>query len=133
MSRKVVTIGADDTLRIVHDIMEMGNVRHLPVVRGGLIVGVVSQRDLFHASLSSLVGIPADEQNVFLEGVSISEVMSSPAVTVAPSTLVREAVRLMAERKIGCLPVAEGGRSVGILTETDVLHFCVGLLERAPS
>ncbi|MEE2703022.1 MAG: CBS domain-containing protein [Myxococcota bacterium] len=131
MSRKVVTIGADDTLRIVHEIMEIGKVRHLPVVRGGMLVGVVSQRDLFHASLSSLIGIPAPEQNLFLEGVSITEVMSSPAVSVAPSTSVREAVRVMADRKFGCLPVVEEGRLVGIVTETDVLRFCVGLLGTA--
>ena len=128
MSRKVVTIGADDTLRVVHEIMEMAKVRHLPVVRGGTLVGVVSQRDLFHASLSSLIGIPAPEQHRFLEGVFISEVMSSPALTVAPSSSVREAVRVMADRKFGCLPVAEEGRLVGILTETDILHFCVELL-----
>ena len=128
MSRKVVTIGADDTLRVVHEIMEMAKVRHLPVVRGGTLVGVVSQRDLFHASLSSLIGIPAPEQNRFLEGVFISEVMSSPALTVAPSSSVREAVRVMADRKFGCLPVAEEGRLVGILTETDIPHFCVELL-----
>jgi CBS domain-containing protein len=60
MTRKVISISADDTLRIVHEIMELGRVRHLPVVRGGRLVGVVSQRDLFHASLSNVIGIPRD-------------------------------------------------------------------------
>ncbi len=133
MSGKVVTIGADETLRVVHDIMEMGNVRHLPVVRRGALVGVVSQRDLFHASLSNLIGIPADEQDVFLEGVTISEVMSSPALTVAPTTSLREAARLMADRKFGCLPVSENGKLVGIVTETDLLRCCADMLPETDS
>jgi CBS domain-containing protein len=128
MRRKVVSIGAEDTLRILHDIMQIGNVRHLPVVRAGALVGVVSQRDLFHASLSSLIGIPSDEQNLFLEGVPISEVMSSPPVSVEPDTPLPEAARLMAERKIGCLPVVEDQKVVGIVTETDMLRLCADLL-----
>ena len=68
MSRKVVSISADDTLRIVREIMEHGSVRHLPVVRGGELIGVVSQRDLLKASLSNVMGLPAEEQSLFLEG-----------------------------------------------------------------
>ena len=124
MKRKVVSISADDTLRIVHEIMELGRVRHLPVVRGGTLVGVVSQRDLFHASLSNVIGIPKDEQELFLEGVKIAEVMSSPAISISPDMSVQEAAALMADRKIGCLPVANGDSLVGIVTETDLLrHF----------
>ena len=123
MSRKVVSISADDTLRIVKEIMEHGSVRHLPVVRRGELVGVVSQRDLLKASLSNVMGLPAEEQSLFLEGVSITEVMSSPAVTIGSGASVREAAKLMAERKIGCLPVMDGDEFVGIVTETDVLRY----------
>jgi CBS domain-containing protein len=124
MKRKVISISADDTLRIVQEIMELGSVRHLPVVRRGELVGVVSQRDLLKASLSNVMGIPAEEQSLFLEGVSIGEVMSTPAVSIEPDADLYEAARLMAEHKIGCLPVTEGGKLAGIVTETDVLtHF----------
>ena len=123
MSAKVVSISADDTLRIVKEIMEHGSVRHLPVVRRGELVGVVSQRDLLKASLSNVMGLPAEEQSLFLEGVSITEVMSSPAVTIGSGASVREAAKLMAERKIGCLPVMDGAEFVGIVTETDVLRY----------
>lgn len=124
MSRKVVAISADDTLRIVDEIMALGRVRHLPVVRRGELVGVVSQRDLLHASLSNVMGIHGDDQKMFLDGVSIGEVMSAPAITVDPDTAIQAAARLMAEHKIGCLPVVERGKLVGIVTETDVLgHF----------
>ena len=122
MKSQVVSISADDTLRIVHEIMELGRVRHLPVVRAGRLVGVVSQRDLFHASLSNVIGIGREEQELFLEGVKIGDVMSSPPVSISPDAPVRAAAALMADRKIGCLPVVEHGKIVGIVTETDLLH-----------
>jgi len=127
MSRKVVSISADDTLRIVKEIMEGGSVRHLPVVRRGDLVGVVSQRDLLKASLSNVMGLPAEEHSLFLEGVSITEVMTSPPVTVEADSTVQAAAKLMAERKIGCLPVLEKGKFVGIVTETDVLRYFASL------
>ena len=127
MSTKVVSISGDDTLRIVQEIMEHGSVRHLPVVRSGELIGVVSQRDLLKASLSNVMGLPAEEQSLFLEGVNITEVMSAPPITIEASAHVEDAAKLMAERKIGCLPVLENDSFVGILTETDVLRFFAGL------
>ncbi len=133
MSEQVVSISADDNLRIVNDIMGLGRVRHLPVVRSGELVGVVSQRDLLHASLSNVMGLPSDEQNLFLQGVSIAQVMSAPPVSIGLDATVQEAARIMAERKIGCLPVTEGAKLRGILTETDVLRYFAGLeLEPSP-
>jgi CBS domain-containing protein len=133
MSRKVVSISADDTLRILDEIMKLGNVRHLPVVRRGELVGVVSQRDLLRASLSNVMGIPTEEQQVFLEGVHISEVMSAPPISIDPEASVQAAAGVMAERKIGCLPVLDCGKLVGIVTETDVLrHFATLALPGNP-
>ena len=123
MKKKVVRISADDTLWIVKEIMDLASVRHIPVVNRGELVGVVSQRDLLRASLSNIMGISAEEQKVFLEGVKISEVMSAPPRTIGPGDSIQSAARAMAEHKIGCLPVVEGREIVGILTETDVLHY----------
>lgn len=123
MSTKVVSISADDKLDIVKDIMELASVRHLPVVRLGRLVGVVTQRDLLKASLSTVMGLPASEHARFLRGVSIEEVMSTPPRSIAVDATIQEAARLMSEHKIGCLPVLDGEKLVGILTETDVLSF----------
>ena len=123
MSRKVISISSDDTLDTVQEIMDLGSVRHLPVVRRGVLVGVVSQRDLLKASLSNVMGLGAEEQRRFLEGVSIGSVMSAPPISIEPTASVREAARVMAERKIGCLPIVETGRLVGIVTETDLLAY----------
>jgi CBS domain-containing protein len=123
MKDKVVSISADDTLRIVGEIMELGHVRHLPVVRQGTLVGVVSQRDLLRASLSNVMGLPRDEQSRFLEGVRISEVMSAPPISVPPETSIQDAAGVMAEKKIGCLPVVSNAKLPRRLTETDILRY----------
>ncbi len=127
MKTRVVTIPADDSLWVVQEIMEFGDTRHLPVVRLGELVGVVSERDLLRASLSNVMGLPAEEQKIFLEGVKISEVMSSPPIFIEKDESVQKAARTLAERKIGCLPVVEGGKLIGIVTETDVLEYFSGL------
>ena len=127
MKTRVVTIPADDSLWVVQEIMEFGDTRHLPVVRLGELVGIVSQRDLLRASLSNVMGLPAEEQQIFLEGVKISEVMSSPPISIEKDESVQKAARTLAERKIGCLPVVEAGKLIGIVTETDVLEYFSGL------
>ena len=92
------------------------------MVRGGELVGVVSQRDLLRASLSSVMGIEASAHESFLEKVRIADVMSGGPISTTADATIRDAARTMAERKIGCLPVVEGRRLVGIVTETDVLR-----------
>jgi CBS domain-containing protein len=127
MKTKVIRISADDSLWTVKEIMELAHVRHLPVVRQGELVGIVSQRDLLRASLSNVMGLPADEQQVFLEGVKIGEVMSEEPIWIAPDASIRDAARIMADRKIGCLPVLERGELIGIVTETDILQYFASL------
>jgi CBS domain-containing protein len=126
MTEKIVTVSADDSLSTVEDIMTLGRVRHMPVVRGGVLVGVVSQRDLLRASLSNLTSFGSEQRRAFLEAVEIRRVMSSPAITIDPDATPEQAALLMAERKIGCLPVVSGEALVGMLTETDLLRYFAG-------
>jgi CBS domain-containing protein len=126
MQTGVITISAGDTLSTVEDIMTLGGVRHMPVVRGGVLVGVVSERDLLRASLSSLTGCASEERRAFLDVVEIARVMSSPPIVVPPDATIAQAARLMAENAIGCLPVVERGKLVGLVTETDVLRHLAG-------
>lgn len=127
MSEQIVTISSDDTLSTVEDIMTLGGVRHMPVVRGGALVGVVSERDLLRASLSNLTAFGTEQRRAFLHAVEIKRVMSAPPVVIHPDATVEEAALVMAERKIGCLPVVEGPRLLGMLTETDVLRYFAGV------
>ena len=127
MRRTVVTIPANERLSTVEDIMTLGHVRHMPVVQGGKLLGVVSERDLLRASLSSLSGHGDEERRAFLHVVEIAQVMSSPAIVIGPEATVEQAALIMAEKKIGCLPVVEDERMIGMLTETDVLRMVAGV------
>ena len=129
MSTRPVTIPAGERLSTVEDIMTLGGVRHMPVVKRGRLVGVVSERDLLRASLSALSGVGTEERRAFLGAVEISEVMSEPPITIGPEAKVEEAAHLMAEHKIGCLPVLEKDELVGMVTETDLLRYFAGLFE----
>ena len=128
MKREVVTIAAGERLSTVEDIMTLGGVRHIPVMRGGILVGVVTERDLLRTSLSQLNEYGDDARRAFLSGVEIERVMSAPPVTIGPAESVEAAARIMAERKIGCLPVLdEEDHFVGLVTETDLLRHFAGL------
>ncbi|HET6305474.1 MAG TPA: CBS domain-containing protein, partial [Myxococcota bacterium] len=85
--------------------------------------------DLLRASLSALSGAGSLERRAFLHAVEISRVMSQPPVTIHPDASAEEAALVMAERKIGCLPVLEGEELVGMVTETDLLRYFAGVAE----
>ena len=121
MSAEVTTLGRNDTLLLAKDIMNLGRIRHFPVVEEDELVGVVSQRDLYRASLGTVMQYGEKAQRAFLESVAIKEVMADP-ISIGPNASVQDAARLMMEHKIGCLPVLEDNRLVGIVTETDMLQ-----------
>jgi CBS domain-containing protein len=123
MSKNIVSVSADDSLDTVDDIMDLGNVRHLPVVKAGELVGIVSQRDLLRASLSSISNMGLGQKKAFLNSVKIKEVMARDVITIPPDTTIQETAEIMADRKIGCLPIVDQGQLVGMITETDLLHY----------
>lgn len=123
MATKVSTLGRNDTLDLADEIMTMSRIRHLPVVDGGRVVGVVSQRDLFRSALAVALGYGERAQKILLKSLNVKEVMSEPAITIGANGTVKEAARQMIEHKIGCLPVVEGYTLVGIVTETDILRY----------
>ena len=126
MSAEVTTLGRNDTLLLAKDIMNLGRIRHFPVVEDDELVGVVSQRDLYRASLGTVMQYGEKAQRAFLESVAVKEIMVDP-ISIGPDATVGDAARLMMEHKIGCLPVLEDNRLVGIVTETDMLQVVVDL------
>jgi CBS domain-containing protein len=123
MSRDVKTLGRNEKLRLADDLMRMERIRHLPVLDDdGTIVGIVSQRDLFRGALARSMGYGEHAQQRLLEQLQVKEVMTNEPVSIGPDARLREAAALMLERRIGCLPVVEDGRLVGILSESDFLR-----------
>jgi len=106
--------------------------RHLPVVDGGKLVGIISDRDLKQSMISAASMTEGQERARLLDELTAGQIMARAVVTIGPMFGVEEAARLMATRKISALPVTEGDRLVGIVTETDVLQLFVramGVLE----
>ena len=124
MSRDVHTVKRNDELAIADELMKQERVRHLAVLNEDCdVCAVVSQRDLFRGALLRALGYGSRAEELVLRQVAVKEAMSAEIQTTAPDTPVADAARLMIERKIGCLPVIENGRLVGIVTETDCVRL----------
>jgi len=131
MSREVVTLEAGDRLDLADDIMRLGRIRHLPVVSGEELVGILSQRDLFRAAVSSLLQLGGEAERKWLATISVQSVMTPVVFTVGPDLPIRTAVGIMIDRRIGCLPVVEDGKLVGLLSESDCMTHLAHLLDLA--
>jgi CBS domain-containing protein len=125
MTRDVVTVGPNDRLSLADELMKQGRFRHLVVVDAGRVEGVISHRDVFYGTLAWSVGLGRRAHDQVLASSPVKEVMRPDVATIDPEAPLAEAARLMMERKIGCLPVVEAERLVGILTEGDFLALVV--------
>jgi CBS domain-containing membrane protein len=121
MTSDVTTLRRNEKLTVASDIMQLGRIRHLPVLDddGQEVVGIVSQRDLFRGALARALGYGQSAQRKLMDTLVVKEVMITDIVTTSPDTALDEAAKILMERKIGCLPVVENRRLVGILTEAD--------------
>ena len=90
MNTEVTTLGRNDTLKLAQDIMNLGRVRHFPVLEDGEVVGVMSQRDLYKASLGSVMKYGEKAQREFLDTIAVKEVMKYPPVTITSQASVQE-------------------------------------------
>jgi CBS domain-containing membrane protein len=124
MSREVRTVARNDQLGVADKLMKDERIRHLPVIdESGDVCAVVSQRDLFRGALLRALGYGSRAEETVLRQVVVKEAMSAELVTTTPGTSVAEAARVMIERRIGCLPVLDAGKLVGIVTETDFVRL----------
>jgi CBS domain-containing protein len=124
MTTPVQTLGGNDALDVAEDLMTSQRIRHVPVVDGDAhVVGVVGRNDLFPQGLAGALGYGAVAQRKLLHVVRVKEVMSQPPITITPEARVWDACVLMLDRKIGCLPVVEHDRLIGIVTEGDLLRY----------
>lgn len=130
MQCEVVTLQASDTLDLADDIMRLGRIRHLPVVVGERVVGILSQRDLFRAAISSVLAFRPTAEREWLGKIRVEEVMAKRVVTARSDWTIRQAVDVMLDKRIGCLPVVDDGRLVGLLSETDCLRLLGRMLAR---
>jgi acetoin utilization protein AcuB len=128
MTRNPVTADSETLVIDAQKIMKENNIRRLPIVDKGKLVGMVTKHDLLEASPSPATSLSIWELNYLLAKMKVKEIMKKNPVTVTPDTPFEEALRLGQEKKIGSFPVVENGKLVGITTESDIIRFVTRVL-----
>jgi len=123
MTKQVITVQDTDTLEDVVAIFKANHIRHLPVLRGGKTVGMISSNDINRLTFGTLFENQADSNDAVLKILSISQVMTHKVVSVSSDTVIREVAELFAEAEFHSLPVVDDGFLVGIITTTDIIRY----------
>lgn len=127
MTKPVVSISPDMAIQDALQLMRKENIRRTPVVKSGKLVGIVSDKDLLNASPSQATSLSVWELNYLLSKITVSEVMTEAVIVVTEDTPIEEAARIMADNKIGGLPVVKDSSVLGIITETDLFRLLLEL------
>jgi acetoin utilization protein AcuB len=129
MSRPVISITPDMPINDALAMFRKERIRRAPVIKDGKLVGIVSERDLLYASPSAVTVLSVWEMHYMMSKVNVRQVMSKKVLTVKEDTPIEEAARIMADSKIGGLPVmGSAGRVTGIITETDLFKVFLELM-----
>ena len=124
MTTDVFTVERNEALLTANRVMTLGRVRHVLVLdEEGRLTGLLSQRDLFHSGLMKALGYGTHAVQTTLDGLLVKEVMTTNLITIGPDAPLKQAAGIMVAKKIGCLPVMEGKKLVGIITEGDFVKL----------
>lgn len=123
MSSTVKALGPEASAKEAYDMMSTLGIRHVPVVDDDEeLLGIVSDRDLLRNVLGRVGDLPLAEQRDLMDGIALRAIMTTVPDTVEPDEDIKVAADWLLEFKIGCLPVTEGSKLVGILTEADFVR-----------
>src|SRR3990172_6128077 len=128
MSHPVISVRQDMPITDALNMMRREHIRRAPVIKDGKMIGIVSDKDLLNASPSPATSLSVWEMNYLLSKIKVKDVMTKNVLTVAEDTPIEEAARIMADNKIGGLPVMRDDHIVGIITETDLFKIFLELL-----
>ncbi|NQT89133.1 CBS domain-containing protein [bacterium] len=128
MKTDLVTIQADETVQQAVAICAAAHIRHLPVLEGEELIGIITQNDIRHATPSP-IGEAGEEANHAFLATPVRRVMKRAPITASPNQKLRDVVHLMVENKIGAVPVVSAGRLVGIVSELDVMRCLLQILD----
>ncbi len=122
MQKEYASVGPKERVDFADQLFKLGRFRHLPVLDGGRLVGIVSSRDLMKAALTEVLDFEPGQRRAFFKAIEISEVMTRKVISAGPDTPLTEVASRMVKEQIGCLPIVDGeGAMVGLVTETDLL------------
>lgn len=128
MSRPVISVSPETPINEALAMFKREHIRRAPVMKNGKLLGIVSQSDLLNASPSSATTLSVWELNYMISKVTVKDVMTRKVISVDKDTPIEEAARIMADTKIGGLPVTSAGKVVGMITETDLFKVFLELM-----
>jgi len=128
MTTNPFTISPDQTIPDAQELMMKHGIRRLPVVKDGKLVGIVTKEDIERYSPSKATSLSMGEITYLLSKTKIKQIMTKDLVTISPDALLEEAATLMRDQKVGFLPVVDGDKLVGIITESDIFDAFIELL-----
>lgn len=128
MSKPVVFVNPNMPVQDALQLMKRENIRRTPVIKDGKLVGIISDKDLMDASPSRATSLSVWELNYLISKIKVADVMTEDVIVIDENTPIEEAARIMADNKIGGLPVMKDGDLVGIITETDLFHIFLELM-----
>ncbi len=128
MSRPVISITREMPIHDALALFKKEKIRRAPVLKDGKLIGIISDKDLLNASPSQATSLSVWEMNYMLSKITVKEVMTREVLTVQADTPIEEAARLMADNKIGGVPVMKAGKVVGMITETDLFKVFLELM-----
>ena len=129
MSHPVISVHPKMSMGDALALMRKEHIRRLPVVdKRGKLVGIVTEEDLLHASPSDATSLSIYEVNYLVSKITLKEIMTQDVITVSEDTPLEDAARIMADNKIGGIPVVRDGDVVGVITETDLFKVFLELL-----
>ena len=128
MSRPVISITRDMPIHDALALFKKERIRRAPVLKDGKLIGIISDKDLLNASPSQATSLSVWEMNYMLSKITVKEVMTRQVLTVQADTPIEEAARIMADNKIGGVPVMKAVKVVGMITETDLFKIFLELM-----
>ncbi|MBK8784176.1 MAG: CBS domain-containing protein [Anaerolineales bacterium] len=129
MSRPVITVSSEIPIHDAIAMFKKEHIRRAPVVnQDGKLVGIVTENDLLNASPSPVTSLSVWEMNYLMSKVTVKQVMTKKVKTIDVSTPIEEAARIMADLKIGGMPVVRDGKVVGMITETNLFKIFLELM-----
>jgi acetoin utilization protein AcuB len=129
MSSPVITVKPDLPIMEALNLMKTEKIRRTPVVdKKGRLVGIISDKDLLNASPSDATSLSVWEINYLLSQITVREIMTRDVLTATEDTPIEVAARIMADNKIGGIPIVRGDDVVGLITETDLFKIFIELM-----
>lgn len=129
MSSNPVVVSPDEAIPEAHKLMTDSNVRRLPVIDDGKLIGIITRGDVLEAGPSDAISLSIFELNYLIARLTVKEVMTKDVITVGRDTKLHDVAKIMLENKIGGLPVMDGDDVVGIITESDVFRAVMEIMD----